>query len=115
MASKQVFMRHVFSGGWATDLGGVAFGLAPNDGGVVSVPFLAKAEDCVFDLDGSLRKPPGLTKLNSSQLESGADVKTLYDYWKGSTQHRVIFINGKIMEDDADGSFANLFTGLTST
>lgn len=115
MAGKQVFIRHIFNGGWATDLGDVAFGLVPGDDGIVRVPFLAKAEDAVFDLDGSLRKPPGLSKLNSVAIESGADIKSLYDYWSGSTQHRMVFSNGKILDDDADGTFASIITGLTST
>lgn len=117
MPSKQLFLEHVFNGGWATDFG-------PNsdavpDGAIVRIPWLIDADNIVFMLDGTTRKAPGTVKLNSSALESGADIKGIYDFWKSGTagsqtQKRVIHVGTTIKKDDADGTFTNIFTGLES-
>lgn len=117
MPSFRRVIRHLFGGGWATDLGPSALGVVPTEQGLVVVPYLVDAEDCLLELDGGPHKAPGTTKLNSGALESGATVKGLTDLWLQGTsgtpaQHRVIHVGTKIYKDDADGSFAQLKSGL---
>ncbi len=118
MPNKRQYIQHIFNGGWATDLGQFAPTAIPDQNGTVQIPFLLEAEDIRFELDGSVRKMPGASKLNSSALESGAAIRGIYDYWRQGTggspaQKRVIYINGKIYKDDADGAFTSIKTGLT--
>ncbi|MGI9405863.1 MAG: hypothetical protein ACR2O4_05790, partial [Hyphomicrobiaceae bacterium] len=117
MASREIFLRHLFDGGWITDLG-------PNsdvtpDGTIVRLPFLLEADNVIYELDGGPHKAPGTAKLNSSALESGTDIKGLYDFWISGTtaspvQKRIVHVGAKIKKDDADGTFSDIFTGLES-
>ena len=118
MTTGTLTVRHLFSGGWASDFG-PSTDVVPDESGLVRIPYLLNADDCVFELDGGIRKAPGTSKLNSSALESGAAVKGIFDAWFSgssgtSAQHRIIHISTKIKKDDADGTFSDLFTGLTS-
>ena len=115
MTTRQTFIRHHFAGGWATDFGPTA-DVIP-EGNAVAVPFLVEADNVVFEFDGGPHKAPGTSKLNSSALESGADIKGLFDYWITGTgfapaQHRICHVGTTIKKDDADGSFSDIFTGL---
>lgn len=116
MAQDGRFVTHRFAGGWDTDSGPTAS--VPIDD-VVAIPFLIDAENVLFERDGGPHKIPGTAKLNSAELESGATVMGLFDFWitgsgSGSTQHRIIHVGTTIKKDDADGSFSDIFTGLTS-
>lgn len=116
MADIRQAVTHRFGGGFATDFG-PTLSASPDKDGTLQLPFLVNAENCVYEFDGGPSKMPGTTKLNSSAVGGGAVVKGLFDYWKqGSsgtaTQKRVIHVGTLIMQDDADGTFANLFTGL---
>ncbi len=118
MGSRAPVLRHVFAGGWATDFGPNS-DVGPDQSNQVPIPFLVDAENVLYEFDGGPHKMPGTTKLNSSQLESGAVVKGLFDYWDtgsgaSSTQHRIVHVGTTIKRDDADGTFTDLFTGLTS-
>lgn len=111
-------LRHIFEGGWAPDLSPRTLASA-DASGLVRIPYLTRAENIVYELDGGPRKAPGTTKVNSAALESGARVNGFYDAWfHGSsgtpTQHRVITIDSKIKADDADGVFADIITGLAA-
>lgn len=115
MTTKQIFLRHKFAGGWNTDLGPTAD--VSVEGGIVQVPYLTDADNIIYELDGGPHKAPGTAKLNSTVLESGADIKGLFDYWITGTggspaQHRIVHVGTTIKRDDADGTFTNLFTGL---
>lgn len=118
MATKQVFLKHTFGGGWSTDFGPSA-NVAPDANGEVRMPFLVDADNVIYEFDGGPRKAPGTTKLNSSAVASGAVIKGLTDFWRQGTagsavQKRVIHVSTVIMKDDADGTFSNIFTGLES-
>jgi hypothetical protein len=118
MTSKRILIRHVFDGGWATDFGPTS-DVSPDGANVVRLPFLETARNIVYELDGSPRKAPGTIKLHDTELESGAVIKGLFDFWLSgtggaSTQHRVIHVGTKAKKDDADGAFTDLFTGLTA-
>ena len=117
MPTRRKHIQHHFAGGWATDFGPSAPGVAPDQAGQFKVPFLVDAENVVFELDGGPRKIKGSTKLNSVQLESGATITGLYDYWRqgtggSATQKRVIHIGTKIYKDDADGTFDQIASVL---
>jgi len=86
---------------------------------LVRIPYLTRAENIVYELDGGPRKAPGTARVNSAALESGARIAGMYDAWfQGSVgapvQHRVIAIGTKIKADDADGVFADIITGLSA-
>lgn len=124
-AIKTHTIRHAFQGGWATDFGPTV-DLAPDYTGSVGgiagrvvIPFLVDAENCLFELDGGPHKIGGTTKLNSSAVASGAAVMGIYDYWRQGTagspsRKRVLHAGTVCMNDNDDGTFVNLFTGLTS-
>jgi hypothetical protein len=110
-------VRHLFGGGWATDFGPTV-DVAPDQSGKVVIPFLVDAEDCFYELDGGPHKIGGAAKVNSAEIESGAVITGLYDYWRHGTagspaRRRVIHAGTKILADSDDGTFNNeLFTGL---
>lgn len=118
MTSRRGLVRHVFDGGWATDLTTRALAL-PDNTGMLRVPFLTRAEDLVYERDGSLRKAPGATKVNSAAVATGGDIHGCYDAWfHGSSgtpaQHRILNATTAIYKDDGDGTFTSIFTGLVS-
>lgn len=112
------FIRHRFAGGWGPDLG-PSIDVIPADGNVVRIPYLLQARNLIYQLNGAPRKMPGLDKLISAALESGADIRGLFDYWISGTsgtplQHRVVHVGTKVKKDDADGTFTDIFTGMTA-
>lgn len=118
MATRSRYVTHLLGGGWATDLG-TRPDVRVLDNNTMLVPFLDKAENLEYTIGGGFEKVGGTSKLNSSELESGADIMGLYDFWlqgtAGSpTQHRIVHVGTKIKKDDADASFSDLFTGLES-
>ena len=118
MTSRRTHIRHVFDGGWSTDLNPRATA-SPDNAGVLHIPYLLTAENIVYELDGGPRKAPGAAKVNSVVLESGAAIIGAYDAWfHGAVgtplQKRILNMTTKIKKDDADGTFVDLFTGLVS-
>ena len=118
MPSSDVFVRHLFGGGWATDLGPM-YDAAPDGAGQLVIPFLTDAKNIQYELDGGPRKMGGTTKINSSALESGAPITSCFDFWKigtsgTATQKRIVHVGTKIKADNADGVFADILTGMTS-
>lgn len=116
MPTKSQFVRHVFDGGWASDFG-LSSEVAVDEFGRLRIPFLIEANNVEYALDGGPRKIGGAAKVNSTAVESGEEVRGLVDYWKqgasGSpSQKRVIHAGTKILKEDLDGVFDDLFTGL---
>jgi len=117
MPTKRTVVTHKFGGGWVADVG-ASYNVGPSQGGDFVFPFLTTAQNIFYEPDGSPHKIPGATKLNSSVLESGAEVMGLFDYWKFGTggsgvNKRVVHVSTKIKADAADGSFADIQTGMT--
>ena len=117
MPSYSKFLKHVFGGGWATDYGPTAF-VSPDVSGKVVIPWLNEAQNCIYELDGGPHKAPGCT-LNTSALESGADIMGVFDAWFSGAvgtpvQHRTLNVGTKIKKDNADDTFTDLFTGMTA-
>lgn len=120
MPSSDLFIRHLFGGGYATDLGPASDVPPQGSAGVaqVVIPFLTQCENVMFELDGGITKSPGTTKINAAALESGAAIRGCYDYWVtigGPSQHRVIHIDTKIKADAGDGVFADIATGVSAS
>jgi hypothetical protein len=85
----------------------------------VAIPFLVDAENCLFELDGGPHKIGGTSKVNSVAVASGAAVMGVYDYWRQGTagspsRKRILHAGTVCMNDNDDGTFVNLFTGLES-
>jgi hypothetical protein len=123
VSTGDIFVRHLFGGGYATDLGPSWDG-APQGGGFgaaqIVIPYLTTADNVMFDLDGGPTKSPGTVKINATALESGAQIRGCYDYWiQGAigapTQKRVIHVGTKIKADAADGNFSDIATGVSSS
>ena len=116
MTTRRQYIKHVFAGGWATDLG-PSSNVGISQGGIVALPFLVDAKNVQYEFDGGPHKMGGTTKLNSVALESGAAIRGLYDYWisgsgGSSTQHRIVYVNDSIYKDDGNGTFAQIKSGL---
>lgn len=113
------WITHRFGGGWATDFGPTAYGGFGQDN-QMSVPFLLNARNIVYEFDGGIHKAPGTDNLNASELASGAAVRGVYDFWRQGTsdsaiQRRVIHVGTTIKYDQADGTFLDMFTGVSAT
>lgn len=123
MPTREFTVDHSFGIGWAPDLGGRAeFGGQGGSEGYFSgeIPYFAELNNWEWDHAGHLRKLSGATKVNAAALEAGADIRGVFDFWRmgvgGSpAQHRIIHIGAKVKKDDADGSFADIITGLSAT
>lgn len=116
MPTRNIFIRHIFQGGWSTDFGPTV-DISPDNTGKVPIPFLIDVDNCFYELDGGPHKIGGTKKLNPTVIESGEQIRGLFDYWRqgtvGSpTQKRVVHAGTKILQDNADGIFSDLFTGL---
>lgn len=117
----KIWARHAINDGWRPDLAPSAEAAVSTDGRIV-VPYLTDAKNVEFGPPSpvqELRKLPGLARLNSAQMESGAALMGLFDYWRfgGSltgTQRRVAHCGTKILADAADGSFSAITTGLSA-
>jgi len=112
MTTKNVQIRMLFGGGWATDLGPTAH-TPPDPTGQLTVPFFVDAENCVYDLDGGPRKIGGTERIYSTALGSPSTIRGLMDYWAfgalGSpSQHRVVHVGADVMADNGDGSFVTV-------
>lgn len=113
------WVTHRFAGGWATDFGPTTY-VSPSQDGQMAIPYLREARNTVYEFDGGIHKAPGTDNLNSSGLASNAPVRGLYDFWRqgvadSAAQRRVIHVGTKIMYDQADGTFLELFSGQSST
>jgi hypothetical protein len=85
--------------------------------GVIRIPFLAEAENCFFHLDGGPQKIGGTARINSTELNSGAKIRGLVDFFVLATgaHHRVVHAGNDLMADAADGTFASIDPGTRNT
>lgn len=115
MAAPDFALRHSFGGGLATDLGSLAD--LDTDGGRVSIPFLLSADNAFFELSGSIRKIGGSSKYNSVTIESGQEIRGMFEYVRQGTagspsRKRVVHAGTKILADNNDGTFVEIKSGL---
>lgn len=116
MPTRRQYLRHVFAGGFATDFGPSA-NVSPNQAGDVLIPFLLDAENVYFELDGGPHKIGGTSKVNSSVINGGEEIRGLFDYWRLGTantpeQRRLVYSGTTISKDTGNGTFAGLTGGL---
>lgn len=117
MPSKAQGVTHVFEGGWATDIGANADVIVEQDG-KVRIPFLTRAENVFYELNGAPHKIGGSQKFYPSgsdpALESGATVTGVYDYWNmaggNAQQKRVAHVGTKVYDLDAPAEIGSGFT-----
>lgn len=115
MPATDVALRHQWGGGIATDLGELAdLGAS---GTHASVPYLIEADNAFFELNGSIRKAGGTSKYNSTTIESGEDIRGMFEYVRQGTagspaRRRVVHAGTKVLADNNDGTFAAIKTGL---
>jgi len=115
MAAPDRSIRHRFAGGWATDFGTLAE--ISGEGGRIDLPFLLRAENIYYQLNGACRKVGGTTKYNSSALGGGDQIRGMFEFVKigtagSSTRKRVCHVGTTVLKDDNDASFTSIFTGL---
>lgn len=119
-SGKLRVVRHEFAGGWATDFGiSDGAGIEANSPTLVRYRYLLEATNAQYDLDGSPRRMGGATKLNPTVIDSGSAVRGVFDFWKqgpsaSPVQKRVLHAGTQVFQDDADGVFSSLITGLTA-
>ena len=119
-ARQRQTLRHVFGGGWATDLGQES-GAAPDANGTVTVPFLLDSLNQTYELDGGPRKIGG-TSVAHTGLIPDADgiVKGLFDYWKqgagGSPVQKIVCHAATgCYAGSLDGAMTELSNGAAGT
>ena len=114
-------LRHFdinFGGGWSTERGS-NFGVG---GAAITVPFFINAENGVYHMDGGFEKMPGTVKLNTTSISESSVVQSvmgLYEYIRFGTsgietRKRMCHAGTRIMKEDLDGVWDELFTGLES-
>jgi hypothetical protein len=116
--SNNRVLQHRFAGGLATNLGSLAEVADFQTAGPIDIPFLLRAENVYFALNGGVRKIGGTDRYNATALESGDEVRGMFEFIKqgtaGSPTHkRIAVVSTKFKNDDNDGSFSDLKTGLT--
>lgn len=117
MPTPSLNFVHRFGGGLSSDRGAPA-GIEFDAQRTMSLPFLLRAENIEYLLNGAFKKIGGLSKYNSTALESGEEVRGMFEYIRqgtaGSpTRKRVAWAGTKVKRDNNDGTFSDLFTGRT--
>ena len=116
MPSRSQEVTHVFDGGWATDYGQNADVIIESDG-KVRIPFLTKAENVYYELNGAPHKIGGLHKIypsGTTPMESGATVMGVYDFWRSIagvySQARVAHCGTKLINLETGATIASSLT-----
>ena len=77
------------------------------------------AQNVIYELDGSIRKVGGDSRINATAITDGPSITGMFDYWKagtsGSFAQKFVAMtsNNKIWKDDMDGVFDEI-TGAAS-
>lgn len=117
MPSGAVNFRHIFGGGLSSERGAPGEVDVGPDGRIV-MPFLLRADNIFYLLNGAVKKIGGTSKYNSTTLESGEEVRSVFEYIRQGTsgtptRKRVAWAGTKVKADNNDGTFADIFTGRT--
>lgn len=118
MPTKAVQFTHRFGGGLASDRGAPA-GAEFNADRVLELPFLLRAENVYYLQNGAFRKIGGLSKYNATVQEAGEQIRLMFEYVRqgtlgAPTRKKIIQVGTKFKNDNDDGTFADLFTGLAN-
>jgi hypothetical protein len=120
MADRLTKVLITFGGGWATDFG-PSFTGAPQ-GNALVLPFLLRADNVHYELDGAPHKIGGSTVYGPRLDESGSavSVQGLYDFWlQGTggteTQNYLAYAGTQLLKStNLGGTWDVLKTGLES-
>ena len=113
MADARAKVLIIFGGGWATDFGPV-FPTPPRDG-VLNLPYLVRAENVLYELDGAPRKVGGTTRINTT---AASTLYGFHDAWFQGTagsevQLQVAYAGTTLLSMSAlDGTWTTRLTGL---
>ena len=119
-AQKQTSIEFVLNGGWSTDLGNTLGAMnVPQQGAVINIPFLTRAENALYGLNGRVKKSFGASKFNSSAISGNPTVIGMFEYWRQNsngipTRKRVCHAGTSIYKEDVDGTWDSLATGLVN-
>ena len=119
---KVICIAHKLGGGLATARGN---GIDDPPAGTFAgnaemrIPFLTRAENIDYTLNGGWKKKGGTSKYNATEIASGAAIRGMYEYVRqgtsGSPDRFMVCHAGTAVYADAnDGSFSSIFTGLTA-
>lgn len=78
-----------------------------------------KAENILWEISGMAHKCGGASKINSSAVDSGADIVGMFDFWRAGTagtfsqKFVIVTGTGKVLKEDMDGTYDDI-TGAAS-
>ena len=102
-----------FGGGWATDFGPVV--PTPPKDGILELPYLLTAQNCLYELDGAPRKLGGTTRINTT---AASTIYGFTDAWfqgaaAAETQLQVAYAGTTYLSmAGLDGTWTSRKTGL---
>jgi hypothetical protein len=117
MPTRQLSIEYIIDGGWSTDLGNtLSAANVAESGGVIRVPFLTRAENTQYGLDGRVKKSEGAIKFNSGAISGTPTIKGLFEYFRQNTngtptRKRLAHAGTVIYKEDLDGTWDSLATG----
>lgn len=114
-----IHVTHRFGGGWAPDFGKLVTTPVPQSR-QMEIPYVIEAKNIFWNLDGGYQSIGGATRTPDTQLESGAEVYGLFDYWKigttGSyTRRKVCHVGQFIYEDQGNNTYQKLGVATYTT
>lgn len=118
---RRVCVSHILGGGLATDRGNgvdTPVGLSSKGNGQIVVPFLLRAENIEYTLNGGFQKIGGTTKYNSVAINSGEEIRYMFDLTvqgtSGSqTTKMLAFAGANVYADSNNGTFSAISTAFT--
>lgn len=117
MAAPDTPIRHLISGGFASDRGNLAE--VELEGSAIRIPFFTRLENFYFEKNSSLHKIGGTSKYNATTIDSGEEIRGMLEYVRQGSlgspaRKRVVHAGTKVLADSNDGSFSSIVTGLTN-
>ena len=117
MPAPDTAIRHNFAGGFASDYGSMAE--IEFEGSAVRIPYLVRCENFFFEANRSIHKIGGTSKYNATTIESGEEIRGLFEYVRmgtggSQTIKKVVHAGTKVLKDDNDGAFTSIITGLVN-
>ena len=116
---QTIHVTHTFGGGWAPDYGKLITQPVPQTR-QMEIPYVLDARNIFWNLDGGYQSIGGTTRMPNTQLESGAEVYGLYDYWRigtagTATRRKVCHVGQFIYEDQGTDTWQKLGVATYTT
>jgi hypothetical protein len=114
-SNRRLILPHSVDGGYNTEAGPSA-PHAVRENGSISVPYLTRANNIVWTLDGWFRKMPGAENVNSTATGASDHVIGIFDYWRSQTsgdptQQRIVVAGTQIYRESS-GTMTSIQTGI---